>query len=94
MSEVEVRDNRAQYRFEAHLDGQLAGFADYRLTDDTMVFTHTEVDPAFEGRGVGSALVSFAFDQLRAAGTHKAVAACSFVAAWAQRHPEYADVVA
>src|SRR5690606_30405131 len=46
-------------RFEARTDdGTVAGFAAYERTPGTVIFTHTEVDPAFEGRGVGSALAA------------------------------------
>lgn len=89
MSDPIVTDNPAAKRFEAHLDGELAGIAEYQLTDELMVFTHTEVEPAFEGRGVGSALARTALDQLRTEGTRKALAVCPFIKGWIQRHPEY-----
>ena len=92
MSEVSVIDNPAAGRFEARLGGELAGVAEYQLTDDLIVFTHTEVDPAFEGRGVGSALASFALDQVRVEGTRRALAVCPFIKGWIQRHPEYLDL--
>lgn len=92
MSEVVVTDNPAASRFEAHLDGRLAGFAEYQLTDELVVFTHTEVLPAFEGNGIGSALARFALDQLRDQGTRKALALCPFIKGWIQRHPEYLTI--
>ena len=92
MSEPVITDNPTARRFEAHLDGGLAGYAEYQLTDDLVVFTHTEVDPAFEGRGVGSALARHALDSLRADGARKALAVCPFIKGWIQRHPDYLDV--
>jgi len=62
-----VIHNRDLSRYEAHLDGALAGFADYKLTNSLIVFPHTEVDPAFGGQGVGGAIVQFALDDVRAA---------------------------
>ena len=56
MSDVQTTDNPEQQRYEARVDGELAGFAEYQLDGDRVVFTHTEVDDAFEGQGVGSAL--------------------------------------
>ncbi|MBD8080306.1 GNAT family N-acetyltransferase [Cellulosimicrobium arenosum] len=83
-------------RFEVRAsDGVVAGFAAYqRYGEDpgTLVFTHTEVDPAYEGKGVGSALVSQALDQARQAG-EGVVAMCPFVQAYLRRHPEYEDLV-
>lgn len=92
MSAPVVTDNHEARRFEAHVDGSLAGFADYQLTDDLVVFTHTEVDPAFEGQGVGSAIARHALDQLVAGGTRKALPVCPFITGWIQRHPEYLAV--
>ena len=92
MSNIRVRDNRAESRFEAQVDGELAGFAEYRLTEDTIVFTHTEVDSAFEGRGIGSTLIKTALDQVRVEGTRTVVPVCPFVAAWLQRHPDYTNL--
>jgi hypothetical protein len=45
-----VGDNASENRYEIHDAGQLAGFAAYELTGDTIAFTHTEADPAFGGR--------------------------------------------
>jgi len=92
MSDVTVSDNRDKSRFEASVDGVLAGFAEYQLTDQLVVFTHTEVDPAFEGRGVGSAIAKAALDQLRAEGGRKALPVCPFIKGWIERHPDYLDI--
>ena len=56
-TEPTVHDVAERSRFEVHVDGRLAGLAQYRLTDPGLiVFTHTEIDDAFEGRGLGSTL--------------------------------------
>ena len=94
MSDIRVTDNEAERRFEAHVDGALAGFAAYRFRGDHIVFTHTEVDAAFEGQGVGGVLARAALDQVRAAGEHDVVAMCPFIAAWIARHPAYQDLLA
>ncbi|GAA2183820.1 hypothetical protein GCM10009785_29050 [Brooklawnia cerclae] len=90
--EVSVIDAPEASRFEARIDGVLAGFAEYQLTDQLVVFTHTEVDPAFEGRGVGSAIARYALDKLRSEGTHKALPLCPFIKGWIERHPDYLDI--
>ena len=92
MTPPTVTDNPVTGRFEAHIDGRLAGFAEYRLTDALIVFTHTEVDPAFEGQGVGSTIARFALDQLLASGTRQALPVCPFIKGWIQRHPEYLPI--
>lgn len=85
---ITVVDNPAAERFEAHVDGQVA-FAAYRRFDGAIVFTHTEVPDALEGRGVGSALARGALDLVIAAG-QDIVPLCPFIAAWIARHPDYA----
>ena len=55
------------------------------------VFTHTSVDPDYEGHGVGSALARAALDDVRAHGI-SIVARCPFIAGYIDRHPEYADL--
>lgn len=91
--DVEVTRNDDESRFEARVDGELAGFAAYVETAHVIVFTHTEVDPAFEGRGVGGALARGALDAVRAAGTHQVKPSCPFIRAWIERHPDYQDLV-
>jgi predicted GNAT family acetyltransferase len=94
MSETTVKDNPDLSRFEAYVDGALAGFAAYRLSGGHIVFTHTEVDDDHEGQGVGSTLARGALDQVRAAGERDVVAMCPFIAAWIEAHPDYQDLVA
>ncbi len=84
-----VRHNESQSRYELETEHGLA-IAVYRRQDARMVFTHTEVPPADEGRGIGSRLVRFALDDARRRG-FKIVPACSFVVAFVHRHPEYDD---
>ncbi|MBX9946089.1 MAG: N-acetyltransferase [Reyranella sp.] len=83
-----VRHDEAQNRYELETEHGLA-IAVYRRQADRLVFTHTEVPPADEGRGIGSQLVRAALDDARRRG-FKIVPACSFVAEFVRRHPEYA----
>jgi predicted GNAT family acetyltransferase len=89
---VEVRDNPSEHRFEIHDDGKLAGFARYVRRPGRIFFVHTEIDPAFEGRGLGSQLASAALDATRATG-ERVVPLCPFIASYVERHPEYADLI-
>jgi predicted GNAT family acetyltransferase len=87
-----VRHNEAEGRFELATDHGLATAA-YARDGDTLVFTHTVVPPADEGHGIGSALVAGAMAEVRAAGL-KVIPQCPFVAAWFDRHPDQADLLA
>jgi predicted GNAT family acetyltransferase len=92
MTEVSVRDNPDQSRFESFVDDRPAGVSAYELSDGVITFTHTEVDDAFEGHGVGSALVRHALDQVRASGARRVRPSCPFVRAWIEQHPDYQDL--
>lgn len=87
-----VVENPQRRRFEVLVDGQVAGFAAYRPGEREWTFTHTEVDPAYEGRGLGSVLVGGALAQLRARGLEMRPE-CPFVLRYVQRHPEELDLV-
>jgi predicted GNAT family acetyltransferase len=91
--DVQVTDNEAEQRFEVRVGGELAGSAYYETADDLIVFTHTEVDDAYEGHGVGSALARAALDAVRADGRRKVVARCPFIKGWIDRHPDYRDLL-
>jgi predicted GNAT family acetyltransferase len=88
---VSVTDAAERNRFEAHIGGALAGFAQYIRTAELVVYPHTEVDLAFEGRGVGGALAQAALDDARERGL-TILATCPFIAGWMSRHPDYADL--
>jgi predicted GNAT family acetyltransferase len=90
--ELTVTDRPAERRYEARDGAATAGFAEYIRTDEMVVFTHTEVDPSYEGKGVGSALVRGALDDVRTQGL-SVLPLCPFVKGWIQRHREYADMV-
>ena len=90
--EIAVRDVPESERYEAFVDGTLAGFAAYRVRRDEMVLVHTDVDDAFEGRGIGGRLAREALDDARRRGL-RAVPMCPFIAAWIRHHPDYHDLV-
>lgn len=91
--DVTVVDNAAARRFEARTPtGEVAGFAAYTRSDRAVTFTHTVVEPAFEGTGIGSALAAAALAAVRAEGL-AVIPQCPFIRAYIDRHPEYADLV-
>lgn len=92
-ADAQVVNNADAGKYEISLDGEPAGFAEYRLRDGRVIFTHTEVDSAFEGHGIGSTLARGALDDVRERGLY-AVPLCPFIAEYIERHPEYQDLVA
>jgi len=91
--DTSVTDVPARQRFEARTaDGDVAGFSAYERNGDTMVCTHTEVDNAYEGKGVGGQLARVALDQARVEGL-QVDPRCPFVREWIDRHEDYQDLV-
>jgi uncharacterized protein len=87
--DVRVLDNSDEHRFEAFLDDELAGYIVYRAEPRVITLLHTEVDPAFEGRGIGSRLVAAALDDIRSRDL-ELLPICPFVRSYITRHPESA----
>lgn len=81
-----VIDNRALKRYELPVDGQTA-FLSYERTAGSIRFLHTEVPPAFRGRGFGEALVKGALEHARAEGL-TVLPVCPFVKAYLRKHPD------
>jgi predicted GNAT family acetyltransferase len=91
--DLRVADNPEGLRYELWLGAARVGFIDYRFEPGVVLLVHTEVDPAFEGQGMGARLVVGALDDLRARGL-KLVAECPFVRSYLRHHREYADLEA
>ncbi|AGG88297.1 GNAT family N-acetyltransferase [Rhodanobacter denitrificans] len=86
-----ILHDRMARRFETRVDG-VPCLLEYALADGVMTITHTGVPAAVGGRGIAAALVQEALATARAEGW-KVVPACSYAAAWMQRHPEYHDLL-
>ncbi len=89
---IDVQDDPDQSRYEIRVDGELAGHARYVRRAGRVILVHTEIDGAFEGRGLGSKLATGVLDDIRSRGL-LVVPLCEFMATYIERHPAYADLV-
>lgn len=87
----DVQNNAAHHRYEVVIDGQRS-LIQYQLRGDALVFLHTEVPPALEGRGIAGHMARFALEDARARNLG-VVPLCPFVASYIRRHPEYQPLV-
>jgi len=90
---VRVIDAPERERFEVRVGDELAGFAEYRRRPDLIAFTHTMIDPRFEGQGLASELVRTALGEARSSGL-KVLPFCPFVRGYIAGHAaDYLDMV-
>lgn len=92
MEDITLADNPTAHRFELKKAGVVAAHTEYNLLEGAVLFTHTEVLPAYEGQGLGSKLARFALDDVRSRGL-QVVPHCTFIAGYIRKHPEYLDLV-
>lgn len=86
-----VTHNQSEKRFESTVGGQLAT-ARYERRGDQIIFTHTNVPEAYEGRGIGNALASAALEYALKENV-EVVPQCAFIAAYVREHSEYQHLV-
>ena len=91
-AEIRVADAPDRSRFEVSVDGELAGYSEYRRRPGVIAFVHTLIDPRFEGHGLGSQLVSTALSQARSEGL-AVLPFCPFVRGYIAGHPDDLDLV-
>lgn len=89
---VSVVHDAERDRYLIEVDGEPAGFTAYEPRRETLAFMHTEIDPRFEGRGLGSRLIAGALDDARR--RQRAVLPfCPFVRSFIASHADYVDLV-
>jgi predicted GNAT family acetyltransferase len=84
MSEVQVVKSEALSRYELVANGEVAGFADFKVAGEEVHLVHTEIDPRHAGKGYGSMLAAAVLEDIRAQG-QRAVAECDFMAAYIRK---------
>ena len=91
--DLDLRDDTENKQFELLVDGERAGLAAYRVRDGITVITHSEVDPAMRGKGLGGELARRTLDHLRSTGA-RVIPSCPFFAKYVAEHPSYNDILA
>jgi predicted GNAT family acetyltransferase len=91
---TEVIHNADLNRYEINLDGELAGFADYRLAGGDITFYHTEVFPIHRGKNLAAILMEATLNDVRTSFPNdKVVPTCSYVVRFMEKHPETQDLL-
>lgn len=62
--QVRVVDNERKNRFDIFCGTELAGFTVYQPQAEVRAFIHTEIEPKFQGHGLGTVLARTAMDSM------------------------------
>ena len=83
---ITVSRNDPAHRYELHVGDVLAGYTVFRIDPKgRLIFPHTEVDPAFRGRGIAQQLVAGAMADV-ADRSETVIPHCPVVAAYLRKH--------
>src|SRR5262245_17219167 len=88
---IEVSHDEVAQRYEARVDGALS-LIEYERQGDRIIYLHTEVPRALEGRGIAATLARTALEDARARNL-SVVPLCPFVSGYIRRHTEYLALV-
>ncbi|GAB4519938.1 MAG: GNAT family N-acetyltransferase [Anaerolineae bacterium] len=90
VNNLDVRNNPDAGRFEVQLGDELA-MVEYNIAGKNIIFTHTEVPPAYEGQGIANKMAEVALAYAREHG-YKIQPLCPFINTYIRRHKEYQDI--
>ena len=88
-----VVHNPANNRFEIFLDEERVGLMDYEQVDSGIRLTHTEVDPAHQGKNLAAILLRESLNTIRLEDMGKVVPICSYTVKYMEKHPETQDLL-
>ncbi|MFC3160934.1 hypothetical protein SAMN05443633_10118 [Chryseobacterium arachidis] len=93
MIDVKHNNDEKHGNFEASIDGNRAGLMTYTWAgDERFIIDHTEVEEAYNGKGVGKEMLLAAVDFARKNGK-TIIPLCPFAKATFQKHEELQDVL-
>lgn len=84
--------NAKESKYEFHIDEHVA-YITYDDQNGKMHLTHTVVPEALAGKGLAKTLLEAVLEQIKK-DNKKAVARCSYIVNYQQKHPEANDVFA
>lgn len=94
MVEIEQKNNEKNGEFIAKYSGVQAGLMTYTWAgEDKFIIDHTEVEPAFNGKGIGKDMLLKAVEFARDNNV-KIIPLCPFAAATFKKNPDLQNVLA
>lgn len=90
-TDYKVLHNITANRFEVEL-GKDKAILIYMIKAGLFIFLHTEVPPAFEGRGIAAIMTNAAIEYAKKEGL-KLRSYCTYSTRYIDRHPEYLELM-
>jgi hypothetical protein len=90
-SNLKIKHDKGSGQFTMDINGDIAKVV-YRLDNDKMYLTYSEVPFKLRGKGYGKELVEGTFEKLTKEG-YKAVAVCSYIRAVAKRSEKWNSII-
>lgn len=89
---IENKSTDSRGQFEANDNEKRAGIMTYSRHEDRIVLEHTEVDPEYQGKGVGKKLVQKSAEFARE-NNLKIVPECNYAKKVLEKSSDYDDVL-
>lgn len=89
---MEFKTDREKTWLEDSEGRQIALLEHPEIKPGVVCITHTEVDPAYGGRGIASDMTLFVAQKLKREG-FRVQLFCSYARKWFSNHPEFSDIV-
>jgi hypothetical protein len=91
IQDIVVIHDSDHHLFEVDL-GKNKAVLIYMIKAGLFILLHTEVPPAFEGRGIAGKMAQTALEYAKDKGL-KVRSYCSYTTRYIERHPEYQDLI-
>ena len=83
-----VLHNKELSRYEIWLGDEKIGLVDYVAVDGELHLTHTEIDPAHQGKNYAAILTREALADIEANGLGRVWPVCPYTVTYMKTHPE------
>ncbi len=89
----EFKNETESSRYTLRMDGEIASAVDYKISGDSISFTHTFTDAKRRGQGLAGEIVEFAVNDVEQSSNLRIVPMCWYVGEWFDKHPERAELL-
>lgn len=89
----EFKNETESSRYTLRIDGEIASAVDYKISGDSISFTHTFTDAKRRGQGLAGEIVEFAVNDVEQSSNLRIVPMCWYVGEWFDKHPDRSQLL-